>query len=442
MKGIIKIILGVFGLLILCVLVSNIYIYTTTKPYIYESVTEAPVAQTALVLGAAVLADGSLSPIFTDRADMAIGLYQAGKVTKILVSRDNSTIEYNEVNPVRLYLMDKGVPDKDIFLDYAGFDTYSSMYRARDIFSVSSILICTQSFHLPRSVFIARQLGIEAYGVNADVGHMLFRNNIREIFANEKAVLNLAFNRQPKFLGDKISITDDTEKEVTKTELIRVGSPQAGQVISSPVTVTGQARGSWFFEASFPLVVVDWDGLIIGTGFATADGDWMTEEFVPFTGTVSYDLATSTPYRRGAIILKKDNPSGLPENDDAVEIPIEFGEEKPSGPTSILPFESGVQGVVLRGPICPVIQNPPQPECDDQPFVTTVQVIEKNSSRSSLFASVETDKEGNYKVMLPPGEYRLQALGGQPFPTCAWEEITVESDKLLIKNLSCDTGIR
>ena len=140
---------------------------------------------------------------------MAIKLYEAKKVSKILVSGDNSTDSHNEVNPVRLYLISKGIPDEDIFLDHAGFDTYSTMYRARDIFGVSSTLVTTQSFHLPRAIFIARQLGIEAYGVNADVGHMLFRNYVRETLANEKAFLNLILHRKPKYLGEKIPITGD-----------------------------------------------------------------------------------------------------------------------------------------------------------------------------------------------------------------------------------------
>ena len=162
-----------------------------------------------LIPGAAVLKNGALSSIFKDRVNTAIELYQAKKVSKILVSGDNSTISHNEVNPVRNYLLEKGVPDEDIFLDHAGFDTYSTMYRARDIFQVSSIIISTQSFHLPRSVFIARMLGINAFGISADVGHILFKNYIREIFANEKAVLELIFHIKPKFLGDVIPITGD-----------------------------------------------------------------------------------------------------------------------------------------------------------------------------------------------------------------------------------------
>ena len=108
--------------------------------------------------------------------------------------------------------------------------------------------------------------------------------------------------------------------------LVVLDTPQPYQEITSPVTITGKARGNWFFEASFPIEIVNWDGLIIGQGIATADGDWMTTEFVPFTATISYSFATDTPYNRGALILKKDNPSGLPEHDDSREIPITFSE--------------------------------------------------------------------------------------------------------------------
>ncbi len=108
--------------------------------------------------------------------------------------------------------------------------------------------------------------------------------------------------------------------------LILVSAPTPNQPILSPVTVQGVARGSWFFEASFPISIVNWDGLIIGEGVATAEDDWMTEEFVPFTANVTYTIPPDTPYDRGAIILRKDNPSGLPEHDNALEFPVTFGE--------------------------------------------------------------------------------------------------------------------
>jgi SanA protein len=200
--------LGV-GLLAALVVIINISVYAETRLYIYRDAMEAPNAEAALIPGAAILKDGTLSSIFRDRTDAAITLYKAKKVSKILVSGDNSTLSHNEVNPVRLYLLSKGVPDQDIFLDHAGFDTYSTMYRARDVFGVSSVLIATQSFHLPRAVFIARELGIEAYGINADAGHILLRNYVREVFANEKAALDLLVDRKPKYLGEQIPITGD-----------------------------------------------------------------------------------------------------------------------------------------------------------------------------------------------------------------------------------------
>ncbi len=105
-------------------------------------------------------------------------------------------------------------------------------------------------------------------------------------------------------------------------DMIEVTAPHINAEISSPLTVSGKARGTWFFEGSFPLVLVNWDGLIIAEGFATADGEWMTEDFVPFSGTLEF--ATPEYGKNGALILKKDNPSGLPEYDDALEIPVVF----------------------------------------------------------------------------------------------------------------------
>ncbi len=113
-----------------------------------------------------------------------------------------------------------------------------------------------------------------------------------------------------------------------KADLIQLTMPVPNGVIESPLTLTGQARGYWFFEASFPITLTNWDGLIIAEGYATAEGDWMTEEFVPFTATLEF----TNPYhagdpdfmKRGSLILQKDNPSGLPEHDDALEIPVWF----------------------------------------------------------------------------------------------------------------------
>jgi SanA protein len=125
---------------------------------------DLPPAQAVIVLGAKVYSDGRLSLAVQQRADAAFLLRKSGKAKKILVSGDNRTKWYDEVTTIKNYLLKRGVPDSAIFLDYAGLDTYDSMYRAQYIFQVSSLLIPTQNFHIVRSVYIARALGIEASG--------------------------------------------------------------------------------------------------------------------------------------------------------------------------------------------------------------------------------------------------------------------------------------
>ena len=188
------------GSLLLLILAVNAAVYGEARPYLYNDAAAAP-----------VLPSGAPAPVFIDRVNTAIELYTRGKAPKILVSGDNGTAGHNEVDPVRDYLLQNGIPDKDIFLDHAGFDTYSTMYRAREIFGVSSVLIASQSFHLPRAIFIARRLGMEAYGVNTDVGHILFSNYVREVFANEKAAFDLLTHRRPMYEGEKIPILPDEE---------------------------------------------------------------------------------------------------------------------------------------------------------------------------------------------------------------------------------------
>lgn len=104
--------------------------------------------------------------------------------------------------------------------------------------------------------------------------------------------------------------------------VITLDSPVSGETISSPLTVRGKARGTWFFEATFPFVLVDWDGKIIAQSYATAQGEWMTEEYVLFEGAIEFEKPEYS--NRGALILQKSNPSGLPEHDAALEIPIVY----------------------------------------------------------------------------------------------------------------------
>jgi SanA protein len=177
------------------------------QKYMFVDISGVPARTVVIVPGAAVLRSGALSAVFLDRANAAAALYQAGKASKILVSGDNSTVEHNEVDPARKYLVGLGIPAGDIYLDHAGFDTYSTMYRAQAIFGVTSAIVATQSFHLPRSLFIAHMLGIDAVGYRSDNVHLLERNELRESFARLKALLDVAVHRVPKYLGDKIPIT-------------------------------------------------------------------------------------------------------------------------------------------------------------------------------------------------------------------------------------------
>lgn len=145
--------------------------------------------------------------------------------------------------------------------------------------------------------------------------------NFSECLAAGNPIME-SYPRQCRAGGE--TFAEDVGNELEKMDLIRIDSPRPNQVVKSPLSITGQARGNWFFEASFPVFLVDWDGLIIAQGIAaTKDGaDWMMENFVPFTATLEFSKPTYK--NNGALILKKDNPSGLPENDDALEIPVFF----------------------------------------------------------------------------------------------------------------------
>ncbi|MEU3453213.1 ElyC/SanA/YdcF family protein [Micromonospora sp. NPDC006766] len=167
------------------------------------SVPEAPVA---LVLGTKVEADGKPAPFLTARLQLAQRLFDAGKVRVILVSGDNMHADYNEPEAMRRWLVDRGVPSGKVVLDYAGFDTYDSCVRAKQIFGVDRLTVVTQSFHLPRAVSLCRHLGIEANGVGDDSvrGRYAVKwriSSTREYGACVKAVVDVVSGRDPVHLG-------------------------------------------------------------------------------------------------------------------------------------------------------------------------------------------------------------------------------------------------
>lgn len=128
---------------------------------------------------------------------------------------------------------------------------------------------------------------------------------------------------EEKTLAPPPQIPEDIQEHIhSKRNYIRVDSPEPLETISSPVEIKGEARGTWLFEATFPLVIVDWDGRIIGEGIASTTQNWMTDEFVSFSGTVSFEKPEDVYSEKGTLILQKANASGLLEYEDALEIPI------------------------------------------------------------------------------------------------------------------------
>lgn len=199
-----------FVLITFFVLYANLAAFRAGQTEVF-SVDECPQAETAIILGARVYPSGALSPVLADRVTTGIELYKQGKVKKLLLTGDHGQTTYDEVNHMRQFALERGVPAEDIFMDHAGFSTYDSMYRARDIFLVSKAIIVTQEFHLSRALYIARTLGIEASGVKADKRQYVGENYLyfREVLARTKASAQIMLRMKPKYLGPEIPISGD-----------------------------------------------------------------------------------------------------------------------------------------------------------------------------------------------------------------------------------------
>ncbi|WP_299102972.1 ElyC/SanA/YdcF family protein [uncultured Winogradskyella sp.] len=198
-------------LLILAGIIMTIGVLTTfhwvgykAKGLSYDDVDSIPKNKVGLVLGASRLApSGNINLFYKHRVDAAVALYKAGKIEYILVSGDNSLKDYDEPTDFKNDLIEKGIPAERIFLDYAGFRTLDSIVRAKEIFGQDSLTIISQKFHNERAIYIAQHFDVNAIAYNAkDV----FKRPAREYLARAKASLDLLFNVEPKFLGDKIAI--------------------------------------------------------------------------------------------------------------------------------------------------------------------------------------------------------------------------------------------
>lgn len=213
MKKITKI--AIIFLIIVIVIITNMlainfYIKHTTKKQIIENDNYSNIkdADCIIVLGAGIWGDEP-SPMLEDRLLEGINLYKNNVSSKIIMSGDHGTKEYDEVNVMKKFAIENGVPSEDIFMDHAGFSTYESLYRAKEIFGAKKVVIVTQKYHLYRALYIANQLGIEAYGMGSDprkyVGEAY--REMREILARNKDFVQCIFKLEPTFLGDTIPVS-------------------------------------------------------------------------------------------------------------------------------------------------------------------------------------------------------------------------------------------
>ena len=213
-RKIFKFICIVIGIIILAVVVFtvgiNLYVRLCTKSRIIDVDEAADLTDVdcIIVLGASVKHGDTPSLMLSDRLDRAIEAYNAGVAKKIIMSGDHGSKYYNEVQVMKDYAISKGVPSEDIFMDHAGFSTYDTMYRAREIFGAKKVVIITQRYHLYRSVYVAQKLGMDAYGVSAeDVRyHGQTKRDIREIIAVNKDFIWSLFKFKPTFLREKIPL--------------------------------------------------------------------------------------------------------------------------------------------------------------------------------------------------------------------------------------------
>ena len=203
--------LCILGITTLAVINSIVKLSTGKQIISSEEAAKLEDVDCILVLGCFVKDDGRPSDMLHDRLTRGVELYDLGAAPKLLMSGDHGREEYDEVAAMKQFAIDAGIPSEDVFMDHAGFSTYESIYRAKEIFQADKILIVTQEYHLYRALYIADQLGVEAYGVSSDyhtyVGQ--FMRDFREILARVKDCATCIFKPEPTYLGEAIPIFGD-----------------------------------------------------------------------------------------------------------------------------------------------------------------------------------------------------------------------------------------
>lgn len=195
----------------LAVLGINLTVTGSTKKQILteENAAKMQDVDCIIVLGCQVRSDGTPSHMLEDRLKRGVALYDLGAAPKILMSGDHGTRGYDEVDAMKRYAVDAGVPSEDVFMDHAGFSTYDTMCRAKEIFQAKKVIVVTQTYHLYRTMYIGKQLGLEVYGVAAEYREYSgqFARDVREVLARVKDFGMCIFKPDPVYLGDAIPIS-------------------------------------------------------------------------------------------------------------------------------------------------------------------------------------------------------------------------------------------
>lgn len=206
-KKIIKLLIYASLLGIIAVLGINLLVKSQTDPVIFSKEKDTPKTKVAIIFGAGIN-NNKPSKYLKDRLDAGIKLYKNNKIDKILLSGDNGSDAHDELTVMKIYCYEHGVDTNKIYLDYAGFDSYSTLYRSKYIFKVDTAILVSQKYHLNRCINIGNKLGVKSYGFAADRGtYQGYKYaSFREYFAVVKSTIDILIGRKPHFLGKKVDI--------------------------------------------------------------------------------------------------------------------------------------------------------------------------------------------------------------------------------------------
>jgi SanA protein len=207
LKKLFKKLIYLFIIGVIAIISVNWYVKSSTRDLIHHTVNNLPKNEVGIIFGAGINGDQP-SKYLKDRLDAGILLYKTHKIDKILLSGDNGRDEYDELTVMKTYCFNHGVDTTKIFIDYAGFDTYSTMYRASHIFKIKKATLISQEYHLNRAIYIGQKLGVKSIGFSANKGEYLGYQYVtfREYGSIFKSFFDVLRNREPRFLGNEINI--------------------------------------------------------------------------------------------------------------------------------------------------------------------------------------------------------------------------------------------